>query len=642
MTATDSSTGSGQTPIDDAPGALATRRAAREFLAAFEPYNRIEPALLDQALAGAHLAYHPAGHTLISPDDGPPAHFSVVQQGLIGGHGADDEIVFESGPGETLLSAALRENRATRTRHVAERDSFVIDIPAAGFRLLHEQAEPFREFCRRRAGALLHQSHECWRGEAAADLQADVSLDTPLQQLIGRPPVTGEPDLSVREAVRRMHADEVGSIVVVDGNRQPTGIFTLRDLRRLVATRADGLEAPLSAVMTPNPLLLDAGESAFEATLLMVEHRIGHLVVTRGGALAGVISERDLFALRRVNLVHLSRGIDRCRTLDGLRARRREMRELIRAMLAFGASATQLTGLITRLNDAAVERAISICREAWPEPVPDFTWLSFGSEARGEQTLATDQDNGLLFEAAPGDTEAVRTRLLPLAQQINRALDQIGFDLCRGNIMAGNPALCLSRAEWQARFEGIIRSTTPAHLLDATIYLDCRALAGDVDAVERLRAMVLDRAANNSIFRHALAHHALGNRLPLGLVRDFVTERGEEGRRLDLKKSALQPFIGATRVLALTHRVAANNTQERLAALAATKAIRRRDAQAWQEAFSFVQLLRLRHNQAQLAADEPLSNRIDPYRLSLLDQRVLKESLRQARRLQTRLKLDYP
>lgn len=84
------------------------------------------------------------------------------------------------------------------------------------------------------------------------------------------------------------------------------------------------------------------------------------------------------------------------------------------------------------------------------------------------------------------------------------------------------------------------------------------------------------------------------------------------------------------------------NTDDRLEALAEAGAIDARDAAAWSEAFSFIQVLRMRAHQQQLEAGEALSNEIDPDSLNPLDRRILKEALRQAQRLHDRLKLNYP
>ena len=67
-----------------------------------------------------------------------------------------------------------------------------------------------------------------------------------------------------------------------------------------------------------------------------------------------------------------------------------------------------------------------------------------GSEGRHEQTFASDQDNGIVFDPGERCPDDVREALLPLAEHINASLAACGFQLCRGEIMACNPRWCLS------------------------------------------------------------------------------------------------------------------------------------------------------------------------------------------------------
>jgi CBS domain-containing protein len=99
-------------------------------------------------------------------------------------------------------------------------------------------------------------------------------------------------------------------------------------------------------------------------------------------------------------------------------------------------------------------------------------------KGRLEQTLATDQDNGLIF-AAESDAQAssLRTAFLPFARAVNEALDACGFPLCKGNIMASNPQWCLSTSEWRSAFSGWLESPQPEALLNSSIFFDfARAL----------------------------------------------------------------------------------------------------------------------------------------------------------------------
>lgn len=41
----------------------------------------------------------------------------------------------------------------------------------------------------------------------------------------------------------------------------------------------------------------------------------------------------------------------------------------------------------------------------------------------------------------PGEDQAELKRLLAFALEVNKSLDQIGFPLCKGDIMASNPVV---------------------------------------------------------------------------------------------------------------------------------------------------------------------------------------------------------
>ena len=110
---------------------------------------------------------------------------------------------------------------------------------------------------------------------------------------------------------------------------------------------------------------------------------------------------------------------------------------------------------------------------------------------------------------------------------------------------------------------------------------------------------------------------------------------------IDLKSSGTSAFVDGARLLALTHGVAATGTSRRLAALAEQGAVPADEARAWIDAFHFLQSLRLRVQQRPVG-DRANPNLLDTRALSELDRRILKEALRQARKLQQRLSLDFP
>lgn len=614
----------------------------RDFFAAHPPFDGLPADLLMLVAETAVVRDVADGECVLAPEDGPPGTLWVIAAGRVVAASGDDSSA-DRFIGEVLGVDAWREGRALEVTYRAAGATRLYGIPADMFGQCMSADPAFAAFWDEGAVDLLARGHHAVRQRPGDELSRLTSLDVTLRSLCVREPVTTSPGESVRAAVARMHRERVGSLVVVaDGGGEHEGIFTLHDLRRVVADGGD-LDAPLSAVMTPSPRTLPGEALAFEAVVLMARHHFRHVPVVVDGQVIGVVSERDLFARQQVNVVQIMRALNAASDVSEVVAVRHGIPPLIDGLLGHGAGAEQITRVLTLLNDRTVARVIELCIAAYGPPAVPFTWLAFGSEGRGEQTLHTDQDNGLLFDPGDEAPEAVRERLLPLAHTINIALDRCGFTLCRGNIMASNPALCLSVGEWRATFSRLIATTTPEHLLDSSIYFDLRPVWGDTAPAMRLRAHVREEAKRNTLFQRALAGNALSHRPALGWLRGFATERDEEGagRSFDLKMRGLFPFVEGARVLALAGGIEATATSERLAALPGAGMASAEDAAAWGHAFAFLQFLRMQGHQAQNRAGEALSNRIEPDGLNPLDRRVLLEALRQGRGLQRRLAIRY-
>ncbi|KAF4559411.1 CBS domain-containing protein [Pseudomonas sp. CES] len=620
-----------------------------QFLQRFPPFNQMEHSHLAYLVEQCQLRFYASGESIVKPADGPVEHFYIVKQGRVVGERQHlvkpgVETTFEITSGECFPLAALLGERATRTEHLAGEDTFCLQLNKAAFIRVFSMSEVFRDFALRGVSSLLDQVNQQVRQRAVETLGTQYSLNTPLGELAMRHPVVCSPDTPLRDAVRLMHEQQVGSIVVVDPQRYPTGIFTLRDLRQVVAAADADLGAPIARHMTAQPFYLSPQASAFDAAMAMTERHIAHVCLVENRRLCGVVSERDLFSLQRVDLVHLARTIRHAPRLDTLVSLRGEISQLVERMLAHGASSTQITQIITLLNDHTVCRVIELALAERGDPGVPFSWLCFGSEGRREQTLHTDQDNGILFEAADStEADAIRARLLPLAQYINQCLAQCGFTLCKGNVMAGNPELCLSRSEWARRFAGFVREASPENLLGSSIYFDLRVVWGDEQGCEQLRQGLLDQVADNRIFQRMMADNALRQRPPVGRLREFVLTRqgNDKAATLDLKVQGLTPFVDGARLLALANGIGACNTLERLRQLVAKGVIEALDGAAYEEAYHFIQQTRMQQHQRQTRDNLPYSNRLDPDSLNHLDRRILRESLRQAQRLQSSLALRY-
>src|SRR5512147_1940542 len=340
---------------------------------------------------------------------------------------------------------------------------------------------------------------------------------SPLSAIARRDPVTVPLHATVRFALEAMDREHLDFVLVTDpGRRYPLGVFTLRDLLRRVTLPGEDLEQPIAAVMTAGVTTLPPEASAHQAALAMARSGVRHMVVVEAdGRLAGVVSQEELFGLQRMGVGELGREIQAGRDVEGLHRVAPGIRRLADGLMAQGIGPETLTHFISTLNDLLTVRVIELTADRFDLPPVPTCWMALGSEGRLEQTFATDQDNGIIFEAEAGEAERVRQGLLPFARAVNQALADCGYALCQGDVMAGNPRWCLTLEEWQRAFAGWIATPQPKALLNACIFFDLRAVYGRESLAERLRASVLEAAAGSAFFLRALAECALQSRPPL-------------------------------------------------------------------------------------------------------------------------------
>ena len=125
-------------------------------------------------------------------------------------------------------------------------------------------------------------------------------MQEPIRDLLqsGRVLVFISPSATVRETAELMDRHNVGSVLIMSADNRLEGIFTERDLvKRVVSTGANPDRTPISDVMTPDVVVVDAKTAAADVFQLMNMRKCRHIPVAAGDRILGVVSLRDL--LRR-------------------------------------------------------------------------------------------------------------------------------------------------------------------------------------------------------------------------------------------------------------------------------------------------------------------------------------------------------
>jgi CBS domain-containing protein len=620
--------------------------SVRDFLRRYPPFSSMREPVLQFLIPRLKLGYFPKDSIIVDRNAGPFPPFHIIESGTVTSQTAGLDTLPDRvlSTGECFPVGALSAGgRPTRSYRAVD-DVFAYLLGIDDFARLRELSPEFEHFCTQAVTVLAQQSlAELQRhySQIAADQH---SLTRPLAEFVAREPVTCDATTTLREVLKRMRDNSVRSVIVIDEAAAPIGVFTLNDLRDRVVLQELSLDVPIAQVMTRSPVTLPAASTALEAMQQMAAGGFHQMIVTDHGRVFGTVAEHDLFVLQRVSLRQIHHAIRSARTIPSMAQVAGDIRNLANNLLAQGVSAEALTRTVSALNDALTREVLTRIITDYDLTNINWCWMALGSEGRGEQTLATDQDNALIYHVAPGlsagEQLLQRRELLAFAREVNDALAALGFPLCKGGIMASNAEWCLSEETWRERFTQWLTQPTPEALLRANIFFDFRPLAGDSALIERLSDWLLARSQDNKLFLRLLVANALQTDPPLGLIRAFVVDDDEPYRgTIDLKTRGTRIFVDAARVFALALGIAETGTAERLRLAGERLKVDRRHVDATVEAFHYLQVLRLR---SQGRGEQPTApNRIDPYALNDIDQRMLKEALRQARKVQQRLKETY-
>jgi CBS domain-containing protein len=327
-------------------------------------------------------------------------------------------------------------------------------------------------------------------------------------------------------------------------------------------------------------------------------------------------------------LLALFREIEAAPSIDALRGLGVRMLDLVRIASRPSTDIKTLVPEISRLNDAITLRLIALLESTEGIRLPDgATFLALGSEGRGDQVLRTDQDSAIVF------VDDLPTDKLPdierFATRFVDALEEIGVPRCPGNIMANNLQWRHSLSEWKRLLDQWIAAPTPEHTLNFGMFQGLRALYGEKAMEKQLHDHILAAVRHSSLFLTHMALHALRFPPPLSMFgRIRVERRGEHRGKVDLKKAGIFAITVGTSLLALEAGFIGGSTWEKLELLGRRGVLAPDDLETIEKAFTFLVQFRLQWQLRELAANDKLTNHVDPLDMTDDERRQFRQALK--------------
>ena len=467
--------------------------------------------------------------------------------------------------------------------------------------------------------------------QAAGTMRATPDVRTlPVTSVTRSKPLFCDPETTAQQAAEVLIAEKRSAILVRGpGGRGIQGIVTDVDLRNKVVVGHVSRHAPVTEIMSSPVHTISAGVLAPEASIAMMTAGVNHMpVLDDDGEVLGILSASNLMSLEARSPFALRRAIMAARNDDELIAAAADIPKLFLDLMTAHLDAPSVTRVLTVLHDALTARLLELVIDRLGEPPVPFAWLAFGSAARAELTLASDQDNGLAFDDT--DDPAVADYFRVLARDVNTGVARCGLPADPHGVLASNRVWRMPLAQWRTTFEDCLEGKDLDRMARASVSFDYRQVAGEL-YVDKVLTDVMREAPEHKRFLEGLIQLGTRVRPPLGF-------RGKLEGSIDIKKNGLVPIQNYARYFAFASSITSASTLERLAAIVEVGGEDVIPERALREAFISMQHLQLRHHANRLRNGRPVDNIIETWTLPPLTRASLQEALREIVSAQKRFK----
>ncbi len=437
-------------------------------------------------------------------------------------------------------------------------------------------------------------------------------------------------DRSLQEAADLMIKKQSDLVFVSRNTNEIVG--TLHKDALLLASSSDlGIsETKVFQCMRSPVVFVNDSLLLFEALLLMDKNSVDYLPVrNNSNQSTGFIVRKELLGANHNASFLLVKKIEKAELLDQLQSLYDRLPGVLSILLDSDSCCRNVVQIATAVSDAITKRVIELAIEKVGQPPVSFAFIAMGSDGRGEQTLKTDQDNAIIYDdESSGDT---REYFLNLAEHINKWLNEIGYEYCKGKVMANNPKWTQTISKWKEYFREWVENSDPESILDSSIFFDLRYVYGEKSLVTELKDEICRITDAKAVFYTHLAH---------SVHRIKAVSFSEKQETLDLKKAML-PVVGFARVYALKHNVRETNTIFRLQSIIPLGKMNRSFIEETIYAYEYLLFLRFRLQMKSILSNKNPDNLLLIDELNNMEKASLKAALSIVAEINTQLGFDF-
>ena len=456
--------------------------------------------------------------------------------------------------------------------------------------------------------------------------------------------VSCEENTPVFEAAKMMSANKVSCVFIKkSGSDEIIGYATGITLRDNVIARCLDSKIAISEVMD-NPIVSISSDAyLYEAVLMMFKTKSRYLLVKNREEYVGFLSRNRLLSEQAQSPLVFIQSVKQAENTEELRKKWNQVPDIINQLLGRGVHGEIASQVITTIADTITGKVIEKVIKEIGKPPAKFGFIVTGSEGRKEQTLSTDQDNGIIYEDKANEhREMVREYFLNFAQKVSNDLNTIGFEYCKGDFMASNPKWTHSLSHWKRNYAQWIEESVPENVMKFSTFFDFRFIYGDENIVRELKTFIKEKLVSpNQIFFAHIAKNALQYEPPLTFFKRIKTQTIGKSEVFDIK-TAMSPTVDLIRVYALENHLEIENTGERMKKLTEIGIFTQQQYNEMHQSYYYLMALRLRNQANQINIDKKQpDNYVEISQLTKIERVTLIEIFKTIANFQLGIKVKF-
>ena len=472
------------------------------------------------------------------------------------------------------------------------------------------------------------------------------ALCLPAHSIMKSPLATCGSSITVLEAYELMRQRKIGSLGVTNEANKLLGLINFISIADAMLIHGAKADTPVLEVACKKSKIISPDTPMWQIEEIQHEQNLKYIIVAEDNEPIGIISQTDILNNLLAHQGLLFTEISNTTSFSELAMIYQRITEVANEALENNHRASAAVKNISEFHLALQRHCIELTLQEMETdglgmPPTKYSFILMGSASRKEMLLNPDQDNAIILAdnlATDNDKQWFKT----FCERVNIHLDEIGYILCPGNIMAKNNMFHKTLNQWQQQIDHIVNLPTKKAARWANVFFDFHHLYGDDELASTLSKHIIQKLKQHPRLLKMMVEDDSEGQPAVGWFNRLVTRRDQSGKgKIDIKRNGLRIITDAARIYSLKHGIDSRNTVDRLRALVRQGVFNAGYIKSVRASFEELLDLLLEHQLYQIQNNQELDKLIDPETLSPLHHESLRMAMRTIKQFQEKLQVEF-